>query len=136
MKASFSYLLQYIFLLTPLGAHLSNDFGEISRGVVPAHKKNAYLLVVCMIVLGFQLTFWARPKVEFWQFAFYAATIHFAFFNYLLNFLRGEPTFYLANGFFDSALRLLTPIPALIVQMVLLFAGFAVYHFINWFVWT
>lgn len=130
-----NYLLQYVFLVMPLAAHLAHDAPQIRRNSIPEHKKNAYLLLVITTVLGLQLSIWARPHIHFWQYALYAGAIHFAFFNYILNLLRvpPKPLTYLGNGFFDFALKLLTPWPALLAQLILLFAGFSVYHHINWF---
>lgn len=131
----FNLLLQYLFLFTPLAVHLAHDAPEINQGKNPEHKKNAYALAALIVLMSLQLQLWALPHVQFWQFAFYAASIHFAFFNYALNRLRKPPMpfFYVGNGFFDFILKLMMPWQALLAQAILLFAGFSVYHFPNWY---
>lgn len=131
----FNYIAQYMFLLTPLVTHLLHDVPEINGGRRINHKRNVYFLAAATIVLSLAVQQWSSPHVNFLQFMFYSATIHFAFFNYILNRRRipPEPIHYLAGGFYDSILRMLTPLPALLVQLILLFAGFSLYHFPKWY---
>lgn len=121
-------IAQYLFLCLPLVVHLWHDLKEIGRNKGPNHVLMATVVLVCSVICGEWLYAWTHIPV--WRFAFYAVCIHFALFNYLLNYLRTprEPMFYLGNRLWD---RLLKPLPAqirLLLQAVVLLAGWYVYH--------
>lgn len=126
----FNYILQYLFLLTPLAAHLAHDTVEINHGESPQHGRNLVILFILSLVFGWLVSRWAVPHITICQYILYVTAIHFAFFNYLLNFFRvpRKPLFYLGEGPFDTILKKCTTPGMIAVQIIILVLGFTFYH--------
>lgn len=126
-----NYIMQYLFILLPLSTHVAHDAGEINGGHSPVHARNMALLVILILCLGDWLRLFAVPQITIFQYAVYALAIHFAFFNYLLNFFRVPrmALFHLGKGPWDRFFMWMHPLGMMALQLLVLAAGVWYYHF-------
>lgn len=127
--------LQILLLFTPFLLHLIHDVRQINGGTSPKHGRNLAILVVLSLGIGYSIHFWALPKVGILQYVFLAGAIHFAFFNYSLNFFRKprKPFFYFGTGPFDSVCKIVISrvnlMGYLFLQAFLLVVAYMTYRF-------
>ena len=120
--------VQYLFLCLPLAIHILHDVPEINHDHSPNHPKMAAIVLAAACISGYFL--YPMFRVPFWRFALLSLAIHFAFFNYILNYLRKpqEPFFYIGNGFWDRILKIFPAPVRLVLQAGALIGGFYIYY--------
>lgn len=126
----FNTLLQYSCICLPLTIHLLHDIEEINNNHSPQHGRNVIILLGITFSLGVQLEVWSAVHTTWWRYSLYALAVHFAFFNYLLNYYRiPRKSFrYLGNGPWDTFLRTLSFPGQVALQVLVLLAGIGFYY--------
>lgn len=123
-------IAQYLFILFPLLLHTWHDAGELNKGEKVYHGVNVLLMLVLALVSGLWLQKWAIPGTTWWRYMVYAFCLHFALFNYLINYFRTPrlPMHHLGKGPWDSLLLPLSYPVQIMLQSAVAIIGASVYY--------